>query len=339
MHNQGPPDLEEWLRKAFKKVIPQKRTTLNDLLPPDQQKSSGFGSWLILPFLLVTGLGMSGIITVKPDEAVVIERLGVYQTTLPAGMHWTMPIVDRHISVSLDPQQVTASGLMMTHDHALVNVNISLNYSVTDPKVFALQSSDVNALVQAYLQAAIVNVMQQGNIADLLDKNNWVALATTLQNNFNLTVANYGIQVQGIMINSINVPDALSDQFNQKISAAQTQVNTMMSAAQQYKDSMVPLATAKATQMAQDANAERVAVIVAGRANVAQFNVLLPAYQKDPEVLAAYLPLAVSSAMQGSVSGTDVSSSGGSTTNNSSAEDAYLRWQSASQAPVSAGGQ
>lgn len=325
--NSGPPDLEAWFKKLFTKLVPQKRTTLKDLQPPPER---GFNTWYgIIPFVIVVSILLSGMVTVKEGEAVVVTRFGVYQSTLAPGMHWTIPFIDRHTSLDMaDVQQVNISGLMMTQDQYLVNANIVLNYKIVDARAYLFASQDTDAVAQAYLQAASLQAIQGQSITNLLNKNNFTVLASSIQNNLNFAATTYGIQIQSVAINSMNVPDALNSQFMQTVNQAQNQVNAMIQAAQNYKAAIAPIATRRAQEIQQTANLKRAAIIVAAQANAAEFKALLPTYQKDPAATQAYLPLLLTSSIKNLAPQTATTSTSGMA-NTSSAQSAYNRWQSA----------
>ena len=50
---------------------------------------------VVLFALLIVGLFIKGIIIVPNQTAVIIERLGKYRTTLLAGFHVIIPVIDR----------------------------------------------------------------------------------------------------------------------------------------------------------------------------------------------------------------------------------------------------
>jgi membrane protease subunit HflK len=333
VYHQGPPDLEAWFKKMFAKISGPKRATLKDFKPPEAR---GFNSWwVIVPFVAVASILLSGVVSVSPDEQTVVTRFGVYQTTLQPGTHWTLPFVDRHISVDItDATQVNISSLMLTQDQDLVNVGVSLSYKVVDPKAYLFVNADVDGMLQASLQSATVQALQHQMIANALNKANFSGIATAIQNNLAVHAATDGIQIQGVSVNSINVPDALNGQFMQAVSAAQNQVKTMMQAAEDYSKAVTPVAVARAAELQRAANLKRAAVIVAAQANVAEFNALFPIYQKDPAATLAYLPLVVASDIRSLAP----QASGSSSTPGSSAtaQSAYARWRSANQSQVDA---
>jgi membrane protease subunit HflK len=326
----GPPDLEAWFRKIFSKLKFQRRPTLKDLQPPTNEDNT-WGWWGVIPFVVAVSILLSGIITVKPGMAVVVTRLGVYQETLLSGTHWTIPFVDHHLNVDLvDAQQVAVSGLMLTQDQNLVSANILLNYQITDPRTYVFSSQNLSAVLQAYLQAASVQVLQKQNLDFLLDKANVDVLASNIQSHLALDAQHYGIQVQSVTVQNITVPDALNTTFMQTLTRAQNQVNLMMKDAEAYKVAMTPLAVREAAALQQMANVKRASVIIQAETNAAEFNALLPSYQKDPEATAAYLPLLVLPTVK-TLAQTTTTSTPVAAPIITKPQNAYDRWNAANQ--------
>lgn len=332
LYNEGLPDLEALLKKLVAKLIPKKRPTLKDLQPPESQPE--FNTWwAIVPFLLLVSILLSGIITVKPGEEVVVTRLGVYHDTLQAGTHWTIPFIEHHFVVDMtDTQSLTTSGLWLTQDQSLVSANIELDYQVVDPKIYLFASQDLTSSLQASLQSASMTAVKNQTIATLLNKNNNALLAKAIYADLNLNAASYGIKLQGVVVNSVTVPSALSAQFMQQVDQAQNQVKTMVQDATAYKKSIVPIANQKAREIEQQANLRSAAIVVQAHADVAEFNALLPSYQKDPKAMAAYLPLILLPEVK-SLTPSTSSVDTGSTTGQ---QNAYNRWQMANQSEIDA---
>jgi modulator of FtsH protease HflK len=335
VYHQGPPDLEDWFKKIFAKLKPRRGPSLKDLQPPEQK---GFNTWwAILPFVLIVSILLSGMVTVKPNEEVIVTRLGKYQATLMPGLHWTIPVLDRHTAVDMsDGYSLTMTGLMLTQDQYLVNANIELDYQVINPKTYLFASQNTNAVLHAYLQAASIQAVQNQPIANLLNKNNFAALARAIQNNLNINAKAYGIQIQAVNVNSIIVPNALNNQFMQPINQAEAQVKNMLQNAEAYKAALAPIAAQRAREIVDSAHLKSAAIVVAAKANVAEFNALLPAYQKDPAATAAYLPLLVLPDIKSLAPHNATNTSNPGNPNANSAQNAYNRWQSANQSQSNA---
>lgn len=329
-YNQGPPDLEAFLKKAFSKLLPQKRPSLKDFQPPQEK---GFNNWwVIIPFVILVSILLSGMITVKAGEVVVLSRFGIYQKTLMPGLHWTIPLVDRHVCVdTADTHTVTISEQTLTQDQYMINANVSLNYKVIDAKTYLFASQNVDNLLQAYLQAATLQALSTQSFESLLNKENFPVLAKTIQSDLALSANQYGIALQNVTIQGMNVPNALNGQFMQVISQAQNQVKAQIQNAQAYKAAIAPVATQRAQEIQQAANFKRVAIIIAAQANVAEFNALLPAYQNNPAVTSAYLPMLLLADIKNLAPHQSKNPLTTDDINVNSAQNAYSRWQSANQ--------
>src|SRR5690606_28392134 len=68
--------------------------------------------------------------------ALIVERLGKFQTTMYAGLHFLIPFVDRvRAGVDLREQVVSfAPQPVITSDNLVVSIDTVLYFQVTDPK-------------------------------------------------------------------------------------------------------------------------------------------------------------------------------------------------------------
>src|SRR4051794_21246574 len=120
--------------------------------------------WLIL-VLLAIAYALTGVVQVRPGERAVVRRFGRVLADKPGpglwvGLPWGMDRVDR---VAVDRiQSVTVgyqedviddsaipAGQLLTGDHNLVNVQVTLTYKVIGDEVeeYVTQSERVEALI------------------------------------------------------------------------------------------------------------------------------------------------------------------------------------------------
>ena len=94
---------------------------------------------LVLIFVVISVILISGIRVVNQTNKYVVERMGAYHATWGVGAHWLLPFVDRVVAkVSLkeqikdfDPQAV------ITKDNVTMQIDTIVFYQVTDPKLYA----------------------------------------------------------------------------------------------------------------------------------------------------------------------------------------------------------
>ena len=330
--HSGPPDLEAWLKKHLRFLKFKKRPTMRDIEPRGPAKSSIW--WLgILGLILTVTILMSGIVAVPQNEAVVLTQFGVYAKTLKPGTHWAFPLIDQRFIVKTQVNdELRSSMLIQSQDAGLVQVNMALDYQVIDAKLYLYSALQLKNTLQAYLQSASLQSIGAENLADLLSNPDLKALAASIQANLNFDPARYGIKIEGVRVDGIAVPPAMSSQFTQTISQAQSQVKAMLAGARAYAAAITPVAEQKALALQQIANLQKSASIITAEANAAQFSALLPMYQKDPEATAAYLPMALLpslSSLTASSSASGAQDQKISTPSN--AQNAYLRWNAANE--------
>jgi|GEM_PF-3460401 len=80
----------------------------------------------------------TGVKVVKLDENMIVERLGVYNCTLEAGLHFVFPFIDRVVGVistsERDMSIPTAS--YITRDDQKIQVEAKIMFQIFDAKLF-----------------------------------------------------------------------------------------------------------------------------------------------------------------------------------------------------------
>ena len=140
--DQGPPDLDEALGKLIEKFnglfggSGNKNTSgSGGNTPAPTGKIIGFGAAIVL----VLWAGM-GFYTVDQQERAVVLRLGKFSETVQPGLHWNPPLVDSVTKVNVTAvRNVENRALMLTEDENIVEVGLSVQYIVSNPKDFLLE--------------------------------------------------------------------------------------------------------------------------------------------------------------------------------------------------------
>ncbi len=309
----GPPDLEEWFKKIGRSLAPKKKNPL--INPPENQE----GSWwwlLILVILLAVILVFSSVVTVKPDERLVVMRFGAFEQVEGPGLQWTLPLIDQRIIVNVNQiQTVSYTGTLLTEEGDLVKVAVNLNYRIADPRQFIFYG-DLSSFLQAQLiQATTFSLLTQ-NLTPLLSAHSWPDLDQKIQAGLP-SFAAQGIQIQGVQTTQISVPDALSQSFNASVATAQTQVKQLIDNANQFSATIQPLAAAEAATSLHEANTQQFNVLIHAEQDAAALSALQTPYGVNPGVTLAYLPLLMQAQTSPSLASLPI---------NSASDAAYLRW-------------
>ena len=169
--DQGPPDLDEALNKL--------KSQLSGIFGGSGGGRGGNSSGGEVPkgliVLLVAALSLvwvfAGFYQVDEKERTVILRLGEYHDTVGPGLHWNPLFIDQRYSVLVTQEQdYHARGLMLTEDENIVEVPISVQYKVPDPKKFVLNVRDPITSLKHATDSAIRHVVGSTLSSDVLSE-------------------------------------------------------------------------------------------------------------------------------------------------------------------------
>ena len=103
--------------------------------------------FVIVAFVLITVASRS-VIVVPERSAYIVERLGQYLRTLPAGLHVLLPLVDSvRYRFSLDPREEPISYTCITRDNVPVRIASVVRAQIADPYQAAYASANAGDFV------------------------------------------------------------------------------------------------------------------------------------------------------------------------------------------------
>ncbi len=286
--DQGPPDLDEALNKM--------RDQLRGIFG-GKRGGSGGGSGksgapqlsaglvgLLVAVLLVVWL-FAGVYQVDEKERAVILRLGKYHETLGPGLHWNPVIIDQRFTVLVTQEQdYSARGLMLTEDENIVEVPISVQYNIPDPKAFVLNVRDPITSLRHATDSALRHVVGSTKSSAVLSEGRQVmAQETKVRLQTYLDLYETGIAITTVNLLKAEPPTAVKSAFDDVI-AAKEDKERFVNEAQAYANGIVPEARGKSQRILQEAVGYRDRVIAEAMGNAERFELLYAEYRKAPEV-------------------------------------------------------
>jgi membrane protease subunit HflK len=284
--NQGPPDLDEALGKLIEKFNGMFRGNGGgkDKEPSSARAPSGKLMGFILGIVAVVWAGM-GFYTVDQQERAVILRLGKYLETVNPGLQWNPPLLDDVSKINVTAVRThDHSALMLTEDENIVEVGLSVQYLVSNPKDFLLEvRSPENSLAQA-TESALRHVVGSSKMDAVLTEGR-AELAEQVQARLQTYLDNYqtGLDVSKVNIENTSAPSQVQDAFDDVIKAREDE-QRVKNEAQTYANGVVPEARGKAQRLIEEANAYREEVVARAEGEATRFIKLLTEYQKAPQV-------------------------------------------------------
>ncbi|MDB2688111.1 FtsH protease activity modulator HflK [Luminiphilus sp.] len=283
--NQGPPDLDE----AFKKL----QQSIAGLFGGGGRRGGGGpakgGASSALVGVVLGGVlavwGLMGFYQLDEQERAVVLRFGEYHATLTPGLQWNPPLIDEVITVNTT--KVRAAGLrevMLTQDENIVEVSMSVQYVISDPRDFVLQVRDPEVSLQHAAQSALRHVVGDTTM-DLVLTEGRAAIGFEVRDRLQQYLNDYttGIQVSKINIDESKPPAQVQGAFDDVIKAREDE-ERVKNEAQSYANGIVPEARGGAQRMLEESNAYRDQVIARADGEAQRFNQLLTEYRKAPEV-------------------------------------------------------
>jgi membrane protease subunit HflK len=282
-NNQGPPDLDEALKKLQAK--------LGGLFGGGGSSGGGAtpgfsGAALgVLAVVAVLVWAAMGIYQVDQQERGVILRFGKYYDTVQPGLHWNPPVIDDVTLLNITKvRSVSFREIMLTQDENIVEVKLSVQYVIDDPLNFVLKVRDPERSLQHAAQSALRHVVG-GTSMDMVLTEGRAQIGVDVQQRLQdyLNLYQTGILVSKVTVDESKPPSQVQAAFDDVIKAREDE-ERVQNEAQAYANGVVPEARGGAQRQIEEANAYKEQVIANAQGEAERFNRLLTEYRKSPEV-------------------------------------------------------
>ena len=186
--NEGPPDLVDFFKKAFKKKPPSfNRNNSNKPMPSPK--------WLFLiPVFMVLLWAGSGLYVVQAQEKAIVTRFGAYQSTQPPGLHWIPALIDEEQRVNVKQNY---------------HINVQARQMLTIDKADATTNTAQEEPKKDSVNKPVTTLMSTTNSKDQADSGK---LSDTAKDDEG-SISNIGIVVADITVN-YNIKDPKLFLFN-----------------------------------------------------------------------------------------------------------------------------
>jgi membrane protease subunit HflK len=286
--NDGPPDLDQIFTDFNKK--------LNKWLGGsggsggssgnNSGKGGGVGTivGVLLSLLLIVGLFNSWY-TVDEQERAVVTRLGKFSSVEMPGLHFRIPLVDSYELVNVSKiRTYEHGGQMLTMDENIVDVRITVQYTVKEPKDFALNVRSPDVSLMHASESALRHVVGSALMDDVLTDGRAV-LADEMKSRIQTyqDVYGTGVQVSKVNINDGQPPQPVKAAFDDVIKAREDQQRSI-NEAEAYRNQVVPVARGAAKRQIEEAEAYKVQKVDNAAGEAARFTSVLTEYERAPEV-------------------------------------------------------
>jgi len=281
--NQGPPDLDEAIRKL--------QSQLSGLFGGKGSSGGGVKGpsqgmiWLGLIAAAVL-YGFAGIYQVDEQERGVVFRFGEVQPELKtAGLKWNPRFIDRVELVNVTQvQSHNHQALMLTKDENIVDVSLTVQWVIDDAAAFLINVREPRKSLSQATESALRHVAGSSTMNEVITDGR-EAIAIEVQDRLQRYLRSYGT---GIQITKVNIdrsapPVQVQDAFND-VQKAKEDRQRFENQAIAYAQQVVPEARGRAQRQIEEAQAYRDRVIARSDGEAQRFEKLLTEYKRAPEV-------------------------------------------------------
>ena len=280
----GPPDLEDIIRRG--------QDRLRQALPG----GGGVSPALIgLVVLVLLGLwAFKAIYTVQPDEVAVELRFGKPKAELSEpGLHFHWWPIDRVETAKISEQLVNigdaarssgTSGLMLSGDQNIVNVQFSVAYQVSDPKQYLFDVSDPDGMLRQVAESAMREAVGRRPAQDIF-RDDREGIAESVRQIIQTTLDGYkaGLTINAVSIEDAAPPREVADAFDE-VQRAEQDEDKFVEQANQYSNQKLGAARGQAAQVREEAAAYKNRVVQEAEGEAQRFISVYDEYAKAPEV-------------------------------------------------------
>ena len=285
--NQGPPDLDEALKKFQDKLRGLFGGSGGGGSSTGGGGSSGIsaGAFGVLVIVALIVWALMGVYQLDQQERGVVLRFGKYLETVQPGLHWNPPLIDDVTTVNTTKVRAASfREIMLTQDENIVEVKLSVQYVINDPEKFVLQVRAPENSLQHAAKSALRHVVG-GTTMDLVLTEGRARIGVEIQQRLQEYIDLYetGILVSKVTVDESKPPTQVQAAFDDVIKAREDE-ERVKNEAQAYANGIVPEARGGAQRQIEEASAYKEQVIANAEGEAERFNLLLTAYRQAPEV-------------------------------------------------------
>jgi membrane protease subunit HflK len=252
------------------------------------------GRGLALVGLAAVGMWLfASFYTVKPEERSVELFFGSYYKTGNPGLNFAPWPVVTHEIVQVTGERVTDvgtgrtgfdSGLMLTRDEAIVDIEFQVVWNISDPAAFLFNLSTPPETVRAVAESAMRDIIARSELSPILNRDRG-AIAADLRQAAQGTLDSYeaGINIIRVNFDKADPPAEVINSFRE-VQAARQERDRLERTADAYSNRVLAAARGESAQVLEEAEAYRAEVINNAQGEASRFISVWEEYVKAPDV-------------------------------------------------------
>lgn len=283
--DQGPPDLDELLRKLSKR--------LSGIFGGGGGRGGGSGGaglpmaviGLIVVVLIVVW-AVAGVYIVNEGKRGVVLRFGGFHKVTMPGPHWRPFFIDSVETVDVDQiRSVQHRATMLTQDENIVYIDLATQYRVSEANDYLFNVRDPDITVSDVQESSLREVVGKNRMDFVLGEGR-AQIAANTQKLMQEMLQGYttGVEIINVNLQQAQPPEPVQGAFEDAVKAREDEVR-FRNEAEAYANGILPKARGEAARVVEEANAYKKQVLARAEGQTARFEKLLVEYQQAPEIL------------------------------------------------------
>ena len=225
-----------------------------------------FGVVLVVILLLIVLIVLASCIKIVPQaQAIVVERLGAYQTTWSTGLNFKLPIIERVAKrVNLKEQVADFPPQpVITKDNVTMRIDTVVFFQITDPKLYAYGVENPIMAIENLTATTLRNIIGEMELDQTLTSRE--TINAQMRASLDIATDPWGIKVNRVELKNIIPPAAIQDAMEKQMKAERERREAILRA-EGEKKSTVLVAEGKKESAILDAEADKQAAILRAEA-------------------------------------------------------------------------
>jgi membrane protease subunit HflK len=258
--------------------------------------------WAILALIFV----WTGAYTVPAESVGVVQRFGRYHTTVESGLQFKIPYgvdvvtldpVRRQLKMEFGFRDAEGSNRydqgsdpelersMVTGDRSMALVEWTVQYRISDPRVYLFDVKDPDETMRAASEAVMREVVGDRTVDEVITVGRQEIESETLVK-LNKVVQDYhlGLTIDFVQLKNVNPPRQVQASFDE-VNQAQQEKQKAINIANGEYNKMVPLARGDAARSIDEARGNALKRVNEAEGDAQRFKAIFAEYERAPEVM------------------------------------------------------
>jgi membrane protease subunit HflK len=260
------------------------------------------GLWLMMSFYTVRPEEQSIELTFGECRGDCVGQPGLNFAPWPIVTHEIIPVTfENTVEIGAGTVRGTSSGLMLTGDENIVDINFQVVWNVRDPAEFLFNLANPEATIEAVSESVMREVVSRSELSPILSRDRGI-ISQEVRELIQATLDEYnsGVNIIRVNFDKADPPAEVIDSFRE-VQAARQERSTLQNRADAYANERLAGARGTAAQTLQEAEGYRAREVNAAQGEASRFSAVLEEYVKAPDVTRARLYLETMEGVLGGV--------------------------------------